>query len=255
LKRNKFIQSLTVLLVAVSLIGLAACSGKKETTAATTTAPEETATSVTEPIATSAAETAVTSVGDTTQASIGVTTNVSAGVTTKTAAAEKTTAAKTDQTAVFGKVTAIKGKKITVAIGTMKQPSGRPDNMPTGSNSTQGTRPSGNQQGFPPSGGMPELLTLTGKSKTITITDSVKITKLDILSLFGRFSNQQTTATTAANDNSATLSDIAVGSILKITTKTGSDTVASIEIISFNFPGGFNPGGQNGVSTTAANGN
>lgn len=240
MKKNKFIQLLTVLLVAASFIGLAACSGKEETTAATT-APEETATSATETAATS----------------VGGTTNVSGGTTAKNSAAGKTTTAKTDQSALYGKVTAIKGKNITVAIGTMKQFGERPDNMPTGS-STQGTMPSGNQQGTPPSGGMPELLTLSGESKTITVTDSVKITKLNMRGQFGRPSDQQTTATTvasAATGDAATLSDIAVGSILKITTKTGTDTVASIEIISMNFPGGFNPGGQTGQRTTTATGN
>ncbi|MEI6578808.1 MAG: hypothetical protein WCN92_05020 [Eubacteriales bacterium] len=223
MKKNKFFQSWTVLLIAVSFINLAACSGKQETTTTTTTTTQEITAFTKEPAATSAAG--------------------------------KTTTAKTDQTAEYGKVTVIKGTKITVAIGTMKQRSGNSNKIPTGSNATQGTMPSRNQQGTPPSGGMPELLTLSGESKTFTVTDSVKITKMNIMELFGRPSDQQTTATTAATGDSATLSDIAVGSILKINYKTGTDTVASIEIISINFPGGFNPGGQNGVSTTAATGN
>lgn len=219
MKTSNLFKSAAVSLLAVSVFALAACSAKEESSATT----------------------------------VEVNISSTAG-TAANSGAETTTAAKTDENTIYGKVTAINDKIITIAIGTMKTQRGRPDNMPSdNSNAPQETMPSGNQQGTPPSGGMPELLTLTGNSKTITVTDSVKITKLNMLGQFGRPSDQQNTATTsdsAATVDTTTFSDISVGSILKITTKTGTETVNSIEIISMNLPDGFNPGGQTEGSTS-----
>jgi hypothetical protein len=189
---------------------------------------------------------------------------------------------------VYGKVTAISGNKVTIALGTMKQqgenqnnnasgsgnppqgtpPSGQPgNNSSTGSNSTsggnnttQGTSQNGspsngsnttsgsnnNTQGNPPSGqpgGAPDMLTLTGESKTITISDTGIITKQSMAGIGGQAQNGQsstnTTGNNTANSNanstsnntSASLSDITVGSILKITYKTNIENLVSVEIM------------------------
>lgn len=199
--------------------------------------------------------------------------------------------ASTAETTVYGKVTAISGNKVTVALGTMKQPggdqkggsapqgtppSGSPDNSQSSSkgttsdnsNAAQGAASgssqsgtsntdsaSGNssaQKGAPPdggTGGMPDMLTLTGESKTITISDTSIITRLDMKGPGS--SNEQNSSSSSSNSStnktSAALSDITVGSILKITYKTSIENPAAVQII-----GGM---GGNTVNDSASGGN
>jgi hypothetical protein len=184
----------------------------------------------------------------------------SSSVTSKTT----TASANTNGTTLFGKVTAIDGNSITIALaenslggmngqqpqgspgampsgnqsqpqgspgaipsGNQSQPQGSPGAMPSGDQGQQGgggqkpqgspgAMPSG-QQGQQPeaSGGLQGGITLTGESKTITVTDSTVIT----------------TGTMGQNASStkASLSDIKADSILTVTMS--GDTVVSIAIM------------------------
>lgn len=213
------------------------------------------------------------------------------------------------QTTVYGKVTAISGSKVTLSLGTLNsppsgsQPSGAPDNQqnssqpsgapsnqqnssqssvtpaaqPSGtpssdnSNSAQTTTTPGAQNGSSSgqqSGG-PDLLTLTGESVTINISDTSILSKQTMQAPSGQSSsdsqkNSSTTSTTTTATNSsatqsdsssstASLSDISVGSILKVTYTTSVDNLVSVMIIGAGGPqnGGSQTGGsQNGNSQT-----
>jgi|GEM_PF-3633918 len=153
-----------------------------------------------------------------------------------TAAATETPA---EKTVLYGKVTAVDGNTITLALGNMggipggpdmQNQSGNPQGAPSGTqdakpegtppsqgdgnqngNAPQGTPPSGgsgdqsgDQQGQPPSGGSggpgAGSLTLTGESKAITLTGDTKIVK---------YAN--------GRQADAAVSDIAVDDILAVT--------------------------------------
>lgn len=197
-----------------------------------------------------------------------------------------TASSSTKQTTVYGKVTAINGKKITIALGTLNQRGGNQksitfsndnasnestvsnNNASNGNTSTaddapQGAPPSGNnaphevndadgvstatiepsdndaQQGTPPGGRIgraPELLTLTGESKTFTISDTTTITKQN--------AKPGENSSNNSNENTASIDDITVGSILKVTYYSDSDEVISIEILGGDQPGGGQPAGD-----------
>ena len=190
-------------------------------------------------------------------------------------------------TVVYGKVTAVSGNKITLALGTMADmggpggqagdgasrgqppadgqgggtpPQGDTDNMGAASRPTMNEN--GGQGGMGPGGS----LTLTGKNKTITIIDTSVLQKMSFGGAGNDANGAQTngnTITTAAGtgvtvtqaDNEATasatqqdggqpqrgdmdegatssasLSDISVGSILKITYGSDGKTITSIVI-------------------------
>ena len=184
-------------------------------------------------------------------------------------------AASLSQSTVYGKVTAVSGSKITLSIGALKTgtasssnnaPQGTPPSGGQGNgtgtasssnNAPQGTPPSGGQgngtgtasgssnapQGTPPSGGQSgtsDMLTLTGETKTVTISDTGILTKQSTQAS----GSQTNTAGTASNSSasSASLSDITMGSILKLTYN--SDTLVSVMIM-------VGTGGQSGsISAT-----
>lgn len=201
------------------------------------------------------------------------------------------------QTTVYGKVTKISGKNVTIALGTLKEPSGQPGGQANGqtgttpaappsgtpddntsgtasgpgsssSNNNQSTNQSGSQpggqlQGQP--GGAPDMLTLTGKSITITISDTSILFKQTMQALNGQASGSQSNnssakATTANTSSStASLSDIAVGSILKVTYKASITNLVSVEIVGGGQPGGSQqgggqPGGTNSGSSSVSSG-
>ena len=168
--------------------------------------------------------------------------------------------ASTSQTVKYGKVTAINGNKITLALGTLSQGgmNGTPPEMPAGGQ--QGTppeMPAGGQQGTPPempAGGQqgtpPEMpaggqqgtppekpdgdgkgagngFTESGKSVILTLSSSKLLTK---------------------NGSSAEVSDIAVGDILKLTYNSGGK-ISGIEILSTEGMG--KPGGQGSMGSTS----
>ncbi|MBQ9208549.1 MAG: hypothetical protein IJ149_03065 [Oscillospiraceae bacterium] len=168
--------------------------------------------------------------------------------------------ASTSQTVKYGKVTAINGNKITLALGTLLQGgmNGTPPEMPAGgqqgtppempSGGQQGTppempaggqqgtppeKPSGDQQGTPPQKpdgdgkGAGNGFTESGKSVTLTLSSNKLLTK---------------------NGKSAEISDIKVGDILKLTYNSGGK-ISGIEILSTEGMG--KPGGQGSMGSTS----
>lgn len=175
-----------------------------------------------------------------------------AGTTTITATvnSEKYTckvtvkAAKETQTTVYGKVTAVNGTKVTIALGTMNTPSGTkptgtPDEAkPTGTPSE--AKPTGAPSETKPSGALGdagELLTLTGKSITINISDSGILTKRNADAGNEKpddstsTSNSSAKVTPGISGSTAAISDIVKGSILKVTYKGTIDSLVAVEIM------------------------
>lgn len=167
---------------------------------------------------------------------------------TTSGTAKGTTTASTGGTTVYGKVTGISGSEITIALGTMNegggdQPTGE---KPTG-DQTSGTQTTAETPPAQPTDGMtspagtttgaPEMLTLTGESQTITIVDTITITRQTMPE-----PGTQSSSTTANSDESASSADITVGSMLMITYTGSSEELASIQIMG---------GGQQGAALTA----
>ncbi|MBC3797324.1 beta strand repeat-containing protein [Acetobacterium tundrae] len=197
-------------------------------------------------------------------------------------------------TVIYGKVTAINGSDLTIAVGTLNEGSGdsqtttqpanatdnstttQPANATDNSTTTQpatatdsstttpptpptttgtdaqtppsgtapsGTAPSGTAPSGTAQGSMPELLTLTGETRTITLSDAVSITKQ---SASQPGSGANSTSTDSASGTAASVSDITTGTVLKITYKSNSQKIASLEIIT--------GGGQTGGSAAADTG-
>lgn len=218
-------------------------------------------------------------------------------------------AASNGQTTIYGKVTAVDGAKITLALGTLNMPNGGQQGNNSGNNSGSsnrtGSRPSGGFGGQQASGASRpqrdgtgsrsssgfrqggngwqggDLLTMTGETKTITITDTGIITKPGMRGGFGggqrngqgrTSGGQNGTASNAQNtsvqnseptvvnttsdtsssaqvagngangQNSASLSDISVGTILRVTYETSSEKLVSVQIM------GETGGGQSASS-------
>ena len=178
--------------------------------------------------------------------------------------------ASTSRTVKYGKVTAIDGNKITLALGTLSQGgmNGTPPEMPAGGQ--QGTppeKPSGDQQGTPPempAGGQqgtpPEMPAGAqqgtppekpsgdqqgtppqkpdGDGKGAGFTESGKSVTLTLSS----------SKLLTKNGSSAEVSDIAVGDILKLTYNSGGK-ISGIEILSAEGMG--KPGGQGSMGSTS----
>ena len=207
-----------------------------------------------------------------------------AGLTGLTACSKKTAAASFGQNVITGKVTAVSGNQITLALATMNTPSqpngkgsasgsgnsqtGTPPNgqgnasgsgngqtgMPpngqgsaSGSGNGQtGTPPNGQgsasgsgngQTGTPPSGGqngIADNLKLTGKSKTITITDTTVIEKFSAQfggGPGGANGTSSSSSSGASSSGSASLSDIKTGTILQVTYQANSTVIQSVTIM------------------------
>ena len=179
-----------------------------------------------------------------------------------------------NQTTVYGKVTAVDGSKITLALGTLnrgegggRQESGKGQGGASGSEqkgnppskdntASGGDNSEGKNQRQPGSGGEGgfEMLTLTGETKTITISDESILTRQSMrgnrqtpdgkteqgtgstASSAGDTSDTYSTKgvkNTNGNESgeSASLSDITVGSVLKVTSETGTDQLVSVQIV------------------------
>ncbi|MGX8700942.1 hypothetical protein [Caproiciproducens sp.] len=176
-----------------------------------------------------------------------------------------------NQTTVYGKVTAVDGSKITLALGTLnrgegggRQESGKDGasgseqkgDSPSKDDTASGADSEGKNQGQPGSGGADgfEMLTLTGETKTVTISDESILTRQSMrgnrqapdgkteqgagsaVSSAGDTSDTYSTKgvkNTNGNESgtSASLSDITVGSVLKVTSETGTDQLVSVQIL------------------------
>lgn len=162
-------------------------------------------------------------------------------------------------TVVYGKVTAISGKTVTLALGTMNQPDGAaPNGAPTAPNGTPAA-PSGIPAAMPSgtpqnssgtTSGAPDLLTLTGKSITITISDTSIISKENIQMPDKQSSSNSSNTSASSKTASATLSDITVGSILKVSYTSSTSSLTSVIIMGGGgMSGGTMPMGNSTVST------
>lgn len=161
------------------------------------------------------------------------------------------------QTSVYGKVTAVDGSKVTLSLGTLNQGagggpgnvSGQKNNPPAKNGSASesansGTAPSRQREGRQ---GNFEMLTLTGETKTITISDESILTRQSMRGNGGNRKAPDTSSAAEINDTnstdienntngnskgtSASLSDITVGSVLKVTSETGTDKLLSVQIL------------------------
>ncbi len=207
---------------------------------------------------------------------------IAANIFTFTACSQQSTAASPQaagtangQTTIYGKVTAVDGAKITLALGTFNRSGGRTNGASgSGNNSQQGapqnggnnggrqgsTSGSGSGQGAPQNGWQGgNMLTLTGESKTITISDTSVLTRQGQGGFNGRGRGQgngqsgasgtksgapavtNTTANTASSAESAvsgantqksvSLSDITIGTILRVTYETSGEKLVSVQIM------------------------
>lgn len=199
---------------------------------------------------------------------------IAANIFTFTACSQQSTAASPQaagttngQTTIYGKVTAVDGAKITLALGTFNRNGGRNGTSGSGNNSQQGapqnggnnggqqgsTSGSGSRQGAPQNGWQGgNMLTLTGESKTITISDTSVLTRQGQGGFNGRGRGQgngqsgaqavtNTTANTASSAESAvsgantqksvSLSDITIGTILRVTYETSGEKLVSVQIM------------------------
>jgi hypothetical protein len=132
-----------------------------------------------------------------------------------------TSAEAAKQTTVYGKVTAISGSKVTIALGTMKKPSGVPPSGSAKPSETPSAKPSEKPSASP--GAVPDLLTLTGKSMKFTISSTKILTKESMEP------NNKTSS--SSSSTKASLSDISVGSILKVTYKTSTKKPVAVVIM------------------------
>ncbi len=157
-----------------------------------------------------------------------------------------------DQDIVYGKVTAVDGSKITMDIGTLNFQGGgrngggssRPQggsggSRPAGSGPA-GSRPSGGQQGQREN--FSNLLTLTGKSTTITVSDASVLKKQEMPSGGGNRTGSGAPSGGSApsgganrqrgtQTSSASLSDVKTGDILKVTTQKSDGKLVSVLIM------------------------
>lgn len=158
-----------------------------------------------------------------------------------------------DENTIYGKVTNISNNQITLSLGTMNINKERPDNNSSkdlndnkkpdmSSNSerpeppSDGERPklpSDGERPEPPQGednqlnkgNRPEMITLTGEEKIITISDNITITKKSMK--MGNSNDNKNN-----NEETLTISDISVGDILKVKYNEDKITIESVELIS-----------------------
>jgi hypothetical protein len=154
------------------------------------------------------------------------------------------------QTTVYGKVTAVSGKKVTLALGTM--PSGR-SSKPTGSKPTSSKKTSSKPASSKTSSGFRRgnwgggraftfNLKLNGKKQTITVSDTGILTKFGGRRGFASSSKPAKTSSKPAKTKSpskpsvpsvkASMSDIKVGGILKVIYTTSNKKLVSVTILS-----------------------
>lgn len=166
--------------------------------------------------------------------------------------------ASSDQDVVYGKVTAVDGSKITIALGTLnfqeRGRSGGSESRPGGTSSGNGQE-SGRQSAGSRSSGQKNfssLLTLTGESKTITISDASALKKQEMSrgdhnrTGSGAPSGSKPSGSGApsgtapsgegkrggeAQTSQASLSDVKVGDILKVTTQKSDGKLVSVMIM------------------------
>jgi hypothetical protein len=193
-------------------------------------------------------------------------------------ATAESTGTETDRSVFFGKVTAVDGNSITVAIATMTMPedfgkNGNRGGSPNGQNGTPGSNDPNSKA--PANGNAPQgsgrsfadTLTYTGESVTIQITDSIALTKqgspaepnknapnppdaakTDGSQRNNNMGSQGPQGTMPAGQGpgftgeEAALEDITVDSIVVLTYQTSTQTLLSVHILSMPQAAGKSPG-------------
>jgi hypothetical protein len=158
-----------------------------------------------------------------------------------------------DQDVLYGKVTAVDGSKITMDIGTLnfqgRAWNGGAGSRPqggSGGSRPEGSRPSGSRPSGSPQGqraNFSNLLTLTGKSTTITVSDASVLKKQEMPS-GGGWNRTDSGAPSGGSapsgganrqrgeqTSSASLSDVKTGDILKVTTEKSDGKLISVLIM------------------------
>ncbi|QAT50201.1 hypothetical protein EQM14_10715 [Caproiciproducens sp. NJN-50] len=185
-----------------------------------------------------------------------------------TQADESASTSSGDQNTIYGKVTAVDGEKITLSVGTLNVRGGPKDqagsgqgpdggngdasgSAPGGSRERQGSggslpegksgaRPegaasgTGNASGSDPKGGFDNLLTLTGETKTITVSDESVLSKQEMGRERGSqetSSGESSAASQQTGETTASLSDIQEGTILKIVYQPDGQTLSAVVIL------------------------
>ena len=155
-----------------------------------------------------------------------------------------------NQSAIYGKVTAIDGSKITLALGTFNRnfqgrtgngsqstasgsDRGTPPNGQNGGSGNQGTPDGSKAGGSPNSRGTPRMgadITLSGQTTTNTISDTSVIKRMNRGERKSQQSSESASSRASVNP-SASLSDIKVGTILSVA-KSGGGKITSVLILS-----------------------
>jgi len=151
---------------------------------------------------------------------------------------QKVSVTKTDsvnQTTVYGKVTEIKGSTLTIAIGTLQSGKKSFENNSSSSKVTSRPTSSGQSRKWA-QGGIPISLTLTGSTKTITISDESIIKKANMRIPSGSYGQHVSKPNSASSSetSSASLSDISVGTILRVSYQTSGEKLLSVVILGNN---------------------
>ncbi len=154
-----------------------------------------------------------------------------------------------DANTIYGSVTAINGSSITLELGTFNQdafPNGGGQRGGQGDGQAPSDMPSV-QPSDMPSGQRPSMLTLTGETTTITVTDESVITTPQ----FGRneTGGQNGRQEVQPSDMQTGLAAIQEGSVLKVVYASDNKTIQSITVMN-GFSGG--PGGESAIPAPAA---
>ena len=170
--------------------------------------------------------------------------------------------ASNDANAIYGNVTAIDGSTITLALGTLNQDAvpdgdGQPGVQPSGDRQNGGGQladmPSGQPAGMPSGGGQPSMLTLTGETIAITVTDENVITTPEFNA--NQPDSQVSRQTSQPSAQKTGLAAIQTGSMLKIVYASDNETIQSITVINGlggGFPGGSNRGNADSAPSASA---
>jgi hypothetical protein len=163
-----------------------------------------------------------------------------------------------DQNMVYGKVTAVDGSKITYEIGTLNIPN-RQGGSSGASRQGTGSRPQGNSSrgqgsfsgqrgarqgnssggargGFE-GGNIASMLTMTGQTATVTISDASVLKKQEVRAPSTSSQSDNSASSGSGSEfrgqqtSSASVSDVKAGDILRITTQKSDGKLLSVLIL------------------------
>lgn len=162
-----------------------------------------------------------------------------------------------DKNTIYGKVTAVDGDQITIAVGTLNLPDRQRPESGSGS-ARQGQGPglraaegasgsgSGAAQGLQSGSGGFDLLTPTGESRTITIADP-GVLSFQRMGRGARGGESSGAGESASSSPAASLSDIRVGTVLQVDYRDDGKTISSVVILGGAFGGSDRSGASSGA--------